>query len=170
MSPRKSQAQESANGAEAAMPLGEPVEATNGATEAAAPVEAFSPPPAPADSSGSLRRLYTVPERMSMEERDRLAQEEFARAIAPVSELLLQAVPEAGSADEAARLLAERQEAYPEDPAAGSLIPGDAYDEDRRVYYRLLHRDYHPNPRPHPRQRSHLLHDRPQLLPGTRGW
>ncbi len=118
----------------------------------------------------SLRRLYTVPERMTLEQRDELARQEFEAAISPVTDLLRMAVPDAGSTEEAARLLQERQGQLLVDPNPGSEIVGDAYEADRRVYHRLLQRGYEANPRPRFRRKSHRLADRPQLLPGTRGW
>jgi len=122
-------------------------------------------------SGGSLRRLYTVPERQSAQERDRQAAEEFAQAVSPATDLLRQAVPGAGTPEEAAQALAASLGEYIPDPDGGAYVAGDAFGEDRRVYYRLLHRDYHPDPRPRGGRRgSHRLHDRPQLLPGTRGW
>lgn len=147
---------------------------TNGMAEAAAtsggPDRAAEHPAGRSGSTGSLRRLYTVPERMTHDERDRQAQEEFTRAVSPATDLLRQAVPGAGSPEEAAKFLAESQGEYIADPDGGASIPGDSFSQDRRVYYRLLHRDYHPDPRPRRRLKSHRLADRPGLLPGTRGW
>ncbi|MGQ0744487.1 MAG: hypothetical protein ACT4OS_09165 [Acidimicrobiales bacterium] len=117
----------------------------------------------------SLRRLFTVPERMSHEAREAEGAQELSQAMAFPLNLLSQAVPEAGTPEEAARLLAERQGELVADPAGGSEIHGDRFDTDRRVYYRLLNRDYQPR-NPRAKKISHKLHDRPALLPGTRGW
>ena len=120
--------------------------------------------------AGLLTRMYGLPERRSPEERDREAAMEFAAACGPAMDVLRRTVPDAASPDEAMRSLVPQGD-YPPDPDGGALLPGDAYDTDRRVYYRLLRRDYEMNPRPaRPKRNSHFLHDVYGRLPGIKGW
>lgn len=124
------------------------------------------------DTMGLFRRSYLESGALNADERERQAELEFQEAMSPIDGFLTQAVPEAGSPEEAKRLLAERQGAYFPDPDAGASLPGDRYDRDARVYYRLLRRDYESNPRPRrPRPgTSPFLHDAHALLPGPKGW
>lgn len=120
---------------------------------------------------GLIQRMYGEPGAASASDLERQAAAEWDEAVKPVMELLHQSVPEAGSPEEAARILAERQAPYNPDPAGGEWVHGDAFDRDARVYYRLLRRDYEPNPRPaRTRGRTHRLHDTYGLLPGIKGW
>jgi hypothetical protein len=136
------------------------------------------PPPMPPARGGNggargglVGRLYGPPGEQSAAERQRIAEAEFQAAIAPALDLLVAAVPEAQSPQEAARALEARLGEYTPDPGPGAYVYGDAFDADARVYYRLLKRDYERNPRPsEKRQKSHHLHEKLGLLPGTRGW
>jgi hypothetical protein len=132
------------------------------------------PPPSrepPAPKGGLLNRVLLFSGEMTPEERDRVAQEEFEQAIAPVMEYMRAAVPEASTPEEAARILSENQGEITPDPQGGSYVHGDAFDKDARVYYRLLRRDYEKNPRPSEKKKmSHHLHASYSKLPGTRGW
>lgn len=134
--------------------------------------EPAPPAPPPPRSSGSLlTRALGDPGELSAEERDRQAQTEFEAAIAPVMDLMRSAVPEASTPEDAARILSENQGEITPDPQGGAYVPGDAFEADARVYYRLLRRDYEKNPRPSERkQMSHHLHGVYNKLPGTRGW
>ena len=136
------------------------------------PYDPAPAPPEPPRSSGSLiDRIIGDPGEQSAEERDRIAAMEFEQAIAPVMELMRAAVPGASTPEEAARILSENQPEVPQDPNPGAYVPGDAFDQDARVYYRLLRRDYEKNPRPsEKRDLSHHLHGAYNKLPGTRGW
>ena len=134
--------------------------------------EPAPPPPAPPRYSGSLlTRALGKPDEMTPEERDRQAAQEFEQAISPVIELMRAAIPEASTPEEAARILEANQGEITPDPKGGAYVPGDAFDADARVYYRLLRRDYERNPRPsEKRSVSHHLHGAYGKLPGTRGW
>jgi hypothetical protein len=132
------------------------------------------PPPSrepPAPKGGLLERVLLFSGEMTPEERDRIAQEEFEQAIAPVMEYMRANVPEASTPEEAARIWAENQGEITPDPNPGGYVHGDAFDRDARVYYRLLRRDYEKNPRPSEKKSvSHHLHGVYNKLPGTRGW
>ena len=129
------------------------------------------PPPSPRSSGSLLNRALGDPGELSAAERDRIAAMEFEQAISPVMELMRAAVPGAETPDEAARILAENQGEITPDPQGGAYVPGDAFDEDARVYYRLLRRDYERNPRPsEKRSVSHHLHGVYGKLTGTKGW
>lgn len=136
--------------------------------------EPAPPPPDPPRYSGSLlQRALGDPGEQSPQERDRIAAIEFEQAISPVLDMMRAAVPGASTPEEAARILGENQGEITPDPKGGSYVPGDAFDADARVYYRLLRRDYERNPRPSERERervSHHLHGLHSKLPGTRGW
>jgi len=134
--------------------------------------EPAPPAPPPPRSSGSLfARALGPPGETSAEERDRQAAMEFEQAIAPVMELMRAAVPEASTPEEAARILEANQGEVTPDPQGGAYVPGDAFEADARVYYRLLRRDYEKNPRPSEKKSvSHHLHGAYGKLPGTRGW
>ncbi|MGH9156511.1 MAG: hypothetical protein ACRD1K_11900 [Acidimicrobiales bacterium] len=120
---------------------------------------------------GLIQRMYGEPGAASASDLERQAAAEWDQAVKPVMELLHQSVPGAGSPEEAARILAERQAPYNPDPAGGEWVHGDAFTRDARVYYRLLRRDYEANPRPaRTRGRTHRLHDAYGLLPGVKGW
>ncbi len=146
------------------MPAGEPYE----------PPISFEPaPPAPPPprSTGGLLSFYQDAGEQTAAERERVAAMEFEQAIAPVMELMRASVPEASTPEEAARILSANQEDIPPDPHGGAYIPGDAFDADARVYYRLLRRDYEKNPRPSQgRGVSHHLHGVYGKLTGTKGW
>ena len=130
--------------------------------------------PASAGGPGGLiGRLYGNPGEVSREERDRQAALEFEQAVAPVMDLLTASVPEASSPDEAARAWESRVGELRPDPGAGAYVPGDRFDREARVYYRLLRRDYEKNPRPsmaRKRSVSHHLHSQYNRFPGTKGW
>ena len=134
--------------------------------------EPAPPPPDPPRASGSLfNRALGDPGEQTAEERDRIAAMEFEQAIAPVMDLMRAAVPGADTPEEAARILSENQGEVTPDPHGGAYVPGDAFDQDARVYYRLLRRDYEKNPRPSEKKSvSHHLHGIYSKLPGTRGW
>jgi len=91
-------------------------------------------------------------------------------------EYMRAANPEASSPEEAARIWGENQGEITPDPKGGAYVPGDAFDNDARVYYRLLRRDYEKTPRPsEKRKESRSLTraggaDGYKLLPGSRGW
>ncbi len=134
--------------------------------------EPAPPPPDPPRSSGSLlERVFGEPGEVPPAEKDRVAQMEFEQAIAPVLDMMRAAVPGASTPEEAARILSENQGEITPDPQGGAYVPGDAFDADARVYYRLLRRDYEKNPRPSEKKSlSHHLHRVYSKLPGTRGW
>ncbi|MDQ3896729.1 MAG: hypothetical protein M3326_05670 [Actinomycetota bacterium] len=134
--------------------------------------EPAPPPPEPPRSSGSLlERIFGEPGEVPPAEKDRVAQMEFEQAIAPVLDMMRAAVPGASSPEEAQRILSENQGEITPDPQGGAYVPGDAFDADARVYYRLLRRDYEKNPRPsEKRKTSHHLSGIYSKLPGTRGW
>jgi len=162
-----------------------------------APV-AYTPPPAPADTpvweptparfddsvgvpaplssggvGGLFSRMYGDVGEQTAAERDRVAALEFQQAMAPALELLQASVPEASSADEAGRILEQRQSATEliPDPRGGAYVNGDAYETDARIYYRLLRRDYEKKPRPsEKRATSHHLHQLHGKLTGNKGW
>ena len=137
------------------------------------------PPPSPEPASGKgglFSRVLLFSGEQTPEERDRVAAQEFEQAIAPVMEYMRAAVPEASTPEDAARILGENQGEITPDPKGGSFVSGDAFDNDARVYYRLLRRNYEKNPRPsETRKESHALSraggaDGYKLLPGSRGW
>ena len=124
-------------------------------------------------SGGLLSRMYGEPGERSRADRDREAALEFEQAVAPVLDMLQGAVPGASSPDEAARTLESQVGELRPDPGAGAYIPGDRYDREARVYYRLLRRDYEKDPRPsltRNRRASHHLHGQYKAFPGTKGW
>lgn len=141
-------------------------------------IAAEPPPSAEPDTGkgGLLKRVLLFSGESSAQERDRIAAEEFEQAIAPVMDYMRAAIPEASTPEEAARIWSENQGEITPDPKGGSYVPGDAFDADARVYYRLLRRDYEKNPRPsETRKESRALTraggaDGYRLLPGTRGW
>ena len=103
------------------------------------------PPPSAEPGTGKgglLNRVLLFSGEQTPEERDRIAAQEFEQAIAPVMDYMRAAVPEASTPEEAARILSENQGEITPDPQGGSYVPGDAFDADARVYYRLLRRDY----------------------------
>ena len=110
------------------------------------------------------------------QERDRVAAQEFEQAIAPVLEYMRAHVPEASTPEEAARIWGENQGSITPDPKGGSYVPGDSFDTDARVYYRLLHRNYEKTPRPSERRKESRALSKAggaegyHLLPATRGW
>ena len=127
-------------------------------------------PPAP-KGGGLLNRVLMFTGEQTAAERDRIAQDEFQQAIEPVMAYMRQVQPEASTPEEAARIWAENQGEITPDPNGGSYVYGDAFDNDARVYYRLLRRDYEKTPRPSERKSvSHHLHGIYNKLPGTRGW
>lgn len=150
-----------------------PVEAQ---AEGAAPVAVEAAGPGPRTGGrvgGLLRRMYGEPGPMSPAERERQAAIEFEQAVAPVMEMLVGSVPDASSPEEAARTWESRAGEVRPDPGAGAYIPGDAYDKEARVYYRLLRRDYQKDPRPSlskKRGTTHHLHSQYNRFPGTKGW
>jgi hypothetical protein len=157
----------------------------------------YTPPPAPAEAAvweptparfddsvgapapltggvgGLFNRMYGDVGEQTAAERDRVAALEFQQAMAPALELLQASVPEASNAEEAARILEQRQ-AQTElvaDPKGGAYVNGDAYETDARIYYRLLRRDYEKTPRPsEKRATSHHLHQVYGKLTGNKGW
>ena len=156
-----------------------------------APTASEPPPPPPAPmasepgngngddyetimTSGSLlTRMYGEPGERSRSDRDRVAAAEFEQAVAPVMDMLAGSVPEASSPEEAARAWEARIGEVRPDPGAGAYLPGDAFEREARVYYRLLRRDYEKNPRPSltkNKKVSHHLHSQYKAFPGTRGW
>ncbi|MDX6410380.1 MAG: hypothetical protein QOE13_3451 [Gaiellaceae bacterium] len=137
------------------------------------------PPPSPeppAGPAGLLQRVLLFSGETTAQERDRIAAQEFEQAIAPVMEYMRVNNPDASTPEEAARIWAENQGEITPDPRGGSYVPGDSFDRDARVYYRLLNRDYEKTPRPsEKRKESRALSrsggaDGYRLLPGTRGW
>lgn len=123
--------------------------------------------------AGLLGRIYGNPGETSRDERERQAAMEFDQAVAPVMDLLVGSVPEASSPEEAARAWESRVGELRPDPGAGAYIPGDRFDKEARVYYRLLRRDYEKNPRPSlskSKKVSHALGTSYKQFPGTRGW
>ncbi len=134
------------------------------------------PPPSPEPSTGKgglLNRVLLFSGEQTPEERDRIAAQEFEQAIAPVMDYMRAAVPEASTPEEAARILSENQGEITPDPQGGSYVPGDAFDADARVYYRLLRRDYEKYPRPSEKEnqkQSHHLHQVYGKLGGNKGW
>jgi len=136
------------------------------------PYEPAPPPPEPPRPKGGLlERVLLFSGETTPADRDRVAQEEFEQAIAPVLDLMRASVPGANTPEEAQRILAENQGEVTPDPKGGAYVPGDAFDADARVYYRLLRRDYESNPRPSEKKKlSHHLHQAYNRLPGTRGW
>jgi len=138
-------------------------------------VPAEPPPSRDPDTGkgGLLNRVLLFSGEQSPEERDRIAAEEFQQAIAPVMDYMRAAVPEASTPEEAARILSENQGEITPDPQGGAYVPGDAFDADARVYYRLLRRDYEKHPRPSEKQKqkqSHHLHAVYGKLGGNKGW
>ena len=125
-------------------------------------------------TSGSLfTRMYGEPGERSRADRDREAAAEFEQAVAPVLDMLVSTVPQASSPEEAARALESQVGELLPDPGAGAYIPGDAFEREARVYYRLLRRDYEKDPRPSltkNRGPSHHLHGQYKAFPGTKGW
>lgn len=122
---------------------------------------------------GLLSRVLLFSGEQTPEERDRIAAEEFQQAIAPVMDYMRAAVPEASTPEEAARILSENQGEITPDPKGGAYVPGDAFDADARVYYRLLRRDYEKYPRPSEKEKqkqSHHLHAVYGKLGGNKGW
>lgn len=132
------------------------------------------PPPSaepPAGPAGLLQRVLMFSGETTAQERDRIAAEEFERAIAPVMEYMRVQNPDASTPEEAAQIWGQNQGEITPDPHGGSYVYGDAFDADARVYYRLLRRDYEKTPRPsEKRSVSHHLHGVFNKLPGTRGW
>ena len=136
------------------------------------------PPPSAEPGTGKgglLNRVLLFTGEQTPEERDRVAAQEFEQAIAPVMDYMRAAVPEASTPEEAARILSENQGEITPDPHGGSYVPGDAFDEDARVYYRLLRRDYEKHPRPSEAEKakqkqSHHLHQIYGKLGGNKGW
>jgi hypothetical protein len=131
------------------------------------------PPPSPRSSGSLFQRALGEPGEQSADERDRIAAMEFEQAINPVLEMMRAAVPGANTPEEAARILSENQGEITPDTKGGSYVPGDAFENDARVYYRLLRRNYEKNPRPSQtggEKVSHHLHGLHNKLPGTRGW
>jgi len=137
---------------------------------------AAEPPPSadPATGSGGLfKRVLLFSGEQTPEERDRVAAQEFEHAMAPVMDYMRAAVPEASTPEEAARILGENQGEITPDPQGGSYVNGDAFDNDARVYYRLLRRNYEKNPRPSEsdkKKTSPHLHQVYGKLIGTKGW
>jgi hypothetical protein len=140
---------------------------------------AAEPPPSPEPATGKgglLQRVLMFSGETTAQERDRIAAEEFEQAIAPVMEYMRAANPDASTPEEAAQIWAENQGEITPDPKGGAYVPGDAFDTDARVYYRLLRRDYEKTPRPsEKRKESRALSraggaDGYKLLPGSRGW
>lgn len=131
------------------------------------------PAPLSGGVGGLFSRMYGDVGEQTAAERDRQADQEFRQAMAPALELLQASVPEASSADEAARILDERQSATElvPDPKGGAYVNGDAYETDARIYYRLLRRDFEKTPRPsEKRATSHHLHQVYGKLTGNKGW
>lgn len=131
------------------------------------------PAPLSGGVGGLFNRMYGDVGEQTAAERERVASLEFQQAMAPALQLLEASVPEASSAEEAARILEQRQgatELVP-DPKGGAYVNGDAYDTDARIYYRLLRRDYEKAPRPsEKRATSHHLHQVYGKLTGNKGW
>lgn len=137
------------------------------------PAEPPPSPEPPAGPPGLLQRVLMFSGETTAQERDRIAAEEFEQAIAPVMEYMRAHNPEASTPEEAARIWSQNQGDITPDPNGGSYVYGDAFDNDARVYYRLLRRDYEKTPRPSEREKrsvSHHLHGVFNKLPGTRGW
>lgn len=129
-----------------------------------------SPPPG---RGGLFGRMYGDVGEQSAEERDRQAAREFQQVVAPAMELLQASVPEASSPEEASRILEQSQGELVADPDGGAFIHGDAFENDARVYYRLLRRDYEKTPRPsekNKRRTSPHLHQVYGRLTGNKGW
>ena len=138
-------------------------------------VPAEPPPSRDADTGkgGLLNRVLLFSGEQTPEERDRIAAEECPQAIAPVIDYMRAAGPEAATPEEAARILSENQCEITPDPHGGAYVPGDAFDADARVYYRLLRRDYEKYPRPsekNKQKQSHHLHQVYGKLGGNKGW
>jgi len=140
---------------------------------------AAEPPPSPEPATGKgglLQRVLMFSGETTAQERDRIAAEEFEQAIAPVMEYMRAANPEASTPEEAARIWGENQGEVTPDPRGGSYVPGDSFDTDARVYYRLLRRNYEKTPRPSEKRKESRALSRAggsdgfRLLPGTRGW
>ncbi len=135
-----------------------------------------APPPSRDPDTGTgglLQRVLMFSGETSAAERDRVAAEEFAQAIAPVMEYMRANQPDASTPEEAARLWAENQGSITPDPQGGSFVAGDAFDHDARIYYRLLRRDYERYPRPSERgqrKQSPYLHQVYGKLTGNKGW
>jgi len=130
-----------------------------------------APSPSPSARGGLFGRMYGDVGEQSAAERDRQAAYEFQQVLAPAMELLHASVPEASSPEEAARILEQSQGELVPDPDGGAYVRGDAYDNDARVYYRLLRRDYEKTPRPsEKRKTSHHLHQVYGKLGGNKGW
>lgn len=139
-----------------------------------APLAAAGPGPVTRTTPGGLLgRVFGDPAQMSRAERERQAAMELEQAVAPVMDMLVGSVPGASSPEEAARAWESRAGEVRPDPGAGAYIPGDAYEREARVYYRLLRRAYQKDPRPSlgkGRGPTHHLHSRYNLFPGTKGW
>ncbi|MDP8937435.1 MAG: hypothetical protein M3O23_06870, partial [Actinomycetota bacterium] len=106
------------------------------------------PGPRKPTPGGLLGRVYGNPGETSRAERERQAAMEFEQAVAPVMDMLVGSIAGASSPEEAARAWESRAGEVRPDPGAGAYIPGDAYEREARVYYRLLRRGYQKNPRP----------------------
>lgn len=161
--------------------------------EAAAPEPAPAPEmaspafTAPAGNSSGRRglfsRMYGDVGEMSAADRDRVAAQEWQAAVAPVMDMLRESVPGASSAEEAAQAWQSTEPVIP-DPDGGAYIYGDAFENDARVYYRILRRDYEDNPRPgtgdhqpyyignlaKKHHKSHYLPSSYGQRPGIKGW
>jgi hypothetical protein len=135
------------------------------------PAEPPPLPPVDTGSGGLIQRVLLFSGETTAAERDRVAAQDWEQAMAPVMELMRNSIPEASTPEEAARILAENQGEITQDTGGGSYVPGDGFERDARVYYRLLRRDYEKNPRPSlKRQKSHHLHEVYGKLVGTKGW
>ncbi len=154
-------------------PEPEPERAPQATSFPASPASTPGGGPSSGGRAGLLGRMYGNPGEMSRAERERQAAAEFEQAVAPVMDLLVASVPEASSPDEAAQAWEARGGELRPDPAGGAYIPGDRFEREARVYYRLLRRDYEKNPRPSLTKKSgltHHLHTQYNRFPGTKGW
>ncbi len=140
------------------------------------PAEPPRSPEPPAGPAGLFKRVLLFSGETTAQERDQVAAQEFAQAIAPVMEFMRVNNPDASTPEEAARIWAENQGEITPDPMGGAYVAGDSFDRDARIYYRLLRRNYEKTPRPsEKRKESRALSrsggaDGYRLLPGTRGW